>query len=186
MEYSDEMHEEHEEESTYEECKRSIVALATVIEALVMKVYEVEDNVSRLGKTIDEDLIGGAKKLAKATSRKMGIANVQSKYKEKFGKYEEPFEKGRKESGEELPEIYEQIFDILEDIKATPEYSEELENSTIEGLVEQFKERFPEIGEPAEEKMEAKEEGPKEEDGVSRAKAYVQKFLQASKAAGKQ
>jgi hypothetical protein len=183
----DPVEEVSDEGDSHEECaeraqqlENKINALATVIEAIVIKIGWLEEQVVLAKHTIDVDLIEGARKVAKATGRRMKIVENTTKYHDKFKDYEDAY-KGADWGDEGAPDLYEQLTDILDEIKMSPEYHEGAEDETVEGLLTEFKGRFPDVGKPKEEVKPA--ELSEEEKARQNAIDYVNKFREAAKRA---
>jgi hypothetical protein len=170
------MGEGHEEcDAKHEEAGHKIIALATVIEALVIKVGQLDESIERVAHTVDVDLIESARKVAQATGHKMKVGEVMTKYHDKFKDYEEPYKSA--DWGEEgAPDIYEQLTDILDEIKISPEYVEGKDDEVVEGLLGQFKTAFPQVGQPVAPEVAPGAELSDDEKARQNAIDYVRRF----------
>jgi hypothetical protein len=124
---------------------KAAIATAIMIQALVSKVVQLEREVAKHCDFLEDKLPKHAKMMLEEQQKgqKMGkVAELRGKYPQ-FSDYEEPFEAGKKESGEELPPIYEQIYDILENLKLDAGFSPDKEKAEVDKLLEEFKGRFP-------------------------------------------
>jgi hypothetical protein len=172
---------EEEHSKTHEDLEHRLLAFALVIEVTIDKINEMSNDLARVCTFIDETLIGGAKKQAELGARRIGIGEVISKYGSMVGPYEDAYMNA--DWGGEKPEpIYDQLYDLIQELKMQADYSEDKEKSEVERVVGEFKTRFPEVGKPPVE--EKSEEQKSEEEGANNAREYVKRMLEARKAAG--
>ena len=174
----------HDCEVAHLELEKKFVALSTVIEALVIKIGYQDEDIAKVAHTVDVDLIDSARKVAQATAHKMKVGDAMVKYHEKFGPYEEAY-KGAEWGEEGAPDIYEQIADIIDEIKMSPDYEEGAEEKDIGDLLLKFKEQFPDVGKPVEAAPEAPKEMSEDEKAKANAVDYVKRFKEGADKAKK-
>jgi len=126
-----------EEHCDVEEDIEMLEPIKKVIQQMLDKIAAMDDEIDALSKLVNEEIIGGVTKLYNEKSRMEGISGLSSKYADKFGPYSDFY---KELSGKD---IFDALYDEIDERKkATPDWDDEHELSTIEELTGELKNRL--------------------------------------------
>jgi hypothetical protein len=129
-------------------------ALAAILQAVVGQMAENDARLQEycaklddLDKEIHEDFFGPIHDQYTKGIRSKGVEGLKGKYGARFDEIAEPL----KAFG--VDDIYGKLYDYLEELKKGPDWKDEMEGPTVDGIHSQAMERISAVrGKPAEEK----------------------------------
>lgn len=118
-----------------EDDKKFLEPIVTALEMLTQSVEELQEKFCYLEKVVMDDIIGGVKGLYDDNVRTMGISELKGKYSEMF----EPLVPAWKQMSETEDDIYEKLYDIVNELKGKEDYTDEFGDSELKGIAEKLK-----------------------------------------------
>lgn len=116
-----------------EQDKDFLEPVIQAIELLTNAMDCLNEKVEGLEKVVMDDIIGGVKGLYDDNMKSQSISGIKSKYGSMF----DPLESAWKEDGD----IYEKLYDVIEELKSKVDYSPEMEDGEIKGLAEMLQKK---------------------------------------------
>lgn len=142
--------------------------LEPIVEALTLVIDELErlqEEHKALKALVEDEIIGGVTNLYNQSVRQSGISELKGKYGEMFGPYEESW---KAMSEDPNADLYEKLYDLVDELKKGPDYSDELEHNTMNEVLEKMKGSLkPAVSVEVEKSVEA----PVEVDPLAKIKA---------------
>lgn len=109
--------------------KAMLQPLVDAVEMIVDKVTEMDEQLNKLSKLVIDDLIGGIKTLHSEGLRDEGIEGLKSRYAEMFGDY------GNSYKDVYDGELYDELYDALEEMKGNEGFDEKAEVEKVFNLL---------------------------------------------------
>jgi hypothetical protein len=160
-----------------------IAALAGVLELLASKLEALEERQTKLESVVVDEIIGGISGLYNDNMRLEGIKGLKGKYADLFGPHEGAFQ--------ELygGDVYEKLFDMLEELKGGEGFTDELGDSKIKEIATQLQEKLSKVkgsekpAEPVAAELEVKTEA-KEPDPLEGVRQGIMKMKKRGRVPG--
>jgi len=112
--------------------------IVTVIKQILDKMAAMDEEISALGKLVNEEIIGGITNLYNSKQRSAGIDGLQEKYGPVMGQYKD-FYQDLKQDGD----IYGDLYDDLDELKASSaDWNDEAEASRVNELADMLKQKL--------------------------------------------
>lgn len=135
--------------------------LEPIVEALTLVIDELEhlkEEHAALKALVQDEIIGGVTNLYNQSVRQSGISELKGKYGEMFGPYEESWKSMSEDPNSDL---YEKLYDLVDELRKGSDYSEELEHNTMNEVLEKMKGSLkPAVSVEIEKTVEAPAEDP--------------------------
>lgn len=161
------------EHADMESDKEFLNPIIEAIELLMQAVETISDKLDTLEKVVMDDIIGGVKELHDGNVRSMNISNVRDKYSSVF----DPLESSWKDEGD----IYEKIFDKIEELKGLADYSEEMEGAEVNNIAEMLQKKVDVNPSTSNDPVAEVEESSEEPDKLQQMMAQIKRQKEKSK-----
>lgn len=175
-------HLQKDEHPDIQEDAKFLEPIVQALELIADRLDQLEEKQGLLEKIVMDDIIGNISSAYKDSERLLGIDDLKKSYGSMFDPYSSAYKVLIDDEG---ADIYEKLYDVLDELKEEEGYSDELKDSKIKELAEALKQKVSSLksislpeekpAEAAEVKIEAAGEPDKIEEMLQKIKEKKEK-----------